>query len=53
MMKLQKKAQARTKQIVGQMIGDDRLVMEGREEERRVNNEDRGESRRNEQKQEK
>jgi len=53
MMKLQKKAQARTKQIVGQMIGDDQLVMEGKEEERRANNDDLGESEPNEPKQEK
>lgn len=40
MSRLQKKAQAHTKQIVGQMIGDDQLVQEGKEEERRAENED-------------
>jgi hypothetical protein len=35
MTRLQEKAQARTKQVVGQMIGDDKLV-EGKEEERRA-----------------
>jgi len=50
MMNLQKKAQARTRQIVGQMIGDDQLVMEGKEEERRANSKDLGEPRQNEQK---
>jgi uncharacterized protein YjbJ (UPF0337 family) len=34
MSRLQKKAEGRTKQIVGQMIGDDRLVNEGKEEAR-------------------
>jgi uncharacterized protein YjbJ (UPF0337 family) len=29
------KAEGRTKQIVGQMIGDDKLVQEGKEEERK------------------
>jgi hypothetical protein len=38
MSRLQKKAEARTKQIVGQMIGDDRLVNEGKDEERRFAN---------------
>lgn len=45
MSRLQKKAEGRTKQIVGQMIGDDQLVNEGKEEERRAANEDRGEPR--------
>ena len=36
MTRLQAKAQARTKQVVGQMIGDDKLVDEGKEEERRA-----------------
>jgi uncharacterized protein YjbJ (UPF0337 family) len=36
MTKLQQKAQGRTKQAVGQMIGDDKLVTEGKEEERRA-----------------
>jgi uncharacterized protein YjbJ (UPF0337 family) len=34
MTKLREKAQGRTKQIVGQMIGDDELVHEGKEQER-------------------
>jgi uncharacterized protein YjbJ (UPF0337 family) len=34
MTRLQEKAQGRTKQIVGQMIGDDKLVLEGKAEER-------------------
>jgi len=33
MTKLREKAQGRTKQIVGQMIGDDQLVHEGKEQE--------------------
>lgn len=33
MTKLREKAQGRTKQIVGQMIGDDELVHEGKEQE--------------------
>ncbi len=33
MTKLQEKAQAQVKQIVGQMIGDDRLVQEGKEQQ--------------------
>ena len=36
MTRLQEKAQARIKQVVGQMIGDDKLVVEGKEEERRA-----------------
>ena len=36
MTRFQEKAQARTKQVVGQMIGDDKLVVEGKEEERRA-----------------
>jgi hypothetical protein len=43
MRRLQKKAQARTKQMVGQMIGDDLLVKEGEEEARRAESEDAGE----------
>ena len=34
-----KKAQGRTKQIVGQMIGDNQMVNEGKDEERRAENE--------------
>jgi uncharacterized protein YjbJ (UPF0337 family) len=34
MSKFREKAQARTKQIVGEMVGDDRLVQEGKEQER-------------------
>jgi uncharacterized protein YjbJ (UPF0337 family) len=40
MMRLQQKAQGRTKQAVGQMIGDDKLVLEGKEEERRAEEND-------------
>lgn len=36
MTRLQEKAQGRTKQVVGQMIGDDKLVVEGKAEERRA-----------------
>lgn len=36
MTRLQEKAQGRTKQVVGQMIGDDKLVLEGKAEERRA-----------------
>ena len=35
MTRLQEKAQGRIKQVVGQMIGDDKLVLEGKAEERR------------------
>jgi uncharacterized protein YjbJ (UPF0337 family) len=34
MSRLQEKAQAKTRQAIGQMIGDDRLVLEGKEQER-------------------
>jgi uncharacterized protein YjbJ (UPF0337 family) len=34
MTRLQEKARGRTKQAVGQMIGDDKMVVEGKEEER-------------------
>ena len=34
MTRLQQKAQGRTKQVVGQMIGDDKLVLEGKAEEK-------------------
>jgi uncharacterized protein YjbJ (UPF0337 family) len=44
MSRLQKKAEGRTKQIVGQMIGDDQLVNEGKEEERRADKERRADS---------
>jgi uncharacterized protein YjbJ (UPF0337 family) len=44
MSRLQRKAEGRTKQIVGQMIGDDQLVNEGKEEERRADNEDAAEA---------
>jgi uncharacterized protein YjbJ (UPF0337 family) len=36
MTKFRDKAQARTKQIVGEMVGDDRLVQEGKEQERKA-----------------
>jgi len=39
MTKLREKAQGRTKQIVGQMIGDDELVHEGKEQERKAEKE--------------
>ncbi len=47
MSRLQKKAEGRTKQIVGQMIGDDKLVQEGKEEVRLAESEDAGERRQN------
>jgi len=34
MNRLREKAQGRTKQAVGQMVGDDQLVLEGKEQER-------------------
>jgi hypothetical protein len=34
MSKLQEKAQAFTKYMVGQMVGDDKLLLEGKEQER-------------------
>ncbi|MBV8925543.1 MAG: hypothetical protein JOZ74_09275 [Bradyrhizobium sp.] len=34
MSRLQEKVQARTKQAIGQMIGDDKLIVEGKEQER-------------------
>lgn len=36
MSKFHEKAQAKTKQIVGQMVGDDRLVREGQEQEQKA-----------------
>ena len=36
MTRSQDKAQAHTKQIVGQMIGDDKLVLEGKEDVRKA-----------------
>jgi hypothetical protein len=39
MARLREKAQARTMQIVGQMIGDEKLVQEGKEEERKADEE--------------
>lgn len=36
MTKLREKVQARTMQVVGQMIGDEKLVQEGKEEERKA-----------------
>jgi hypothetical protein len=36
MTKFREKAQARTMQIVGEMIGDEKLVQEGKEEERQA-----------------
>lgn len=41
MTKPQEKAQAQVKQMVGQMIGDDRLTQEGRKQQQKANqNED-------------
>lgn len=36
MTKLQEKAQAQVKQMVGQMIGDDQLMEEGREQQQKA-----------------
>jgi hypothetical protein len=36
MTRFQQKVQAQTMQIIGQMIGDDRLVRKGKEEERQA-----------------
>jgi len=36
MTKFGQKAQARTKQMIGQMLGDDQLIQEGKEEERQA-----------------
>jgi uncharacterized protein YjbJ (UPF0337 family) len=41
MNKIQEKAQGRTKQIVGQMVGDELLVQEGKEQEREADGEHR------------
>jgi uncharacterized protein YjbJ (UPF0337 family) len=40
MTKLQEKAQAQVKQIVGQMIGDQRLEQEGREQQQKADQSD-------------
>lgn len=40
MTRLQEKARAQTKQAIGQMIGDDKLVQEGKEEARRADAKD-------------
>jgi hypothetical protein len=39
MTRFRQKAEAQAMRIIGQMIGDDRLVQEGREEERRTETE--------------
>jgi hypothetical protein len=39
MTKLRERAQARTMQIVGQMIGDNELVQEGKEQQRQAEKE--------------
>jgi uncharacterized protein YjbJ (UPF0337 family) len=39
MNKIREKAQGRTKQIVGQMVGDELLVQEGKEQEREAEHE--------------
>ena len=36
MRRLQEKAQGRSKQAVGQIVGDDQLVLEGKAQERRA-----------------
>lgn len=36
MTRFRQKAEAQTMQIIGQMIGDDRLVQEGKEEQRQA-----------------
>jgi uncharacterized protein YjbJ (UPF0337 family) len=40
--KIREKAQGRTKQIVGQMVGDELLVQEGKEQEREADEEGEG-----------
>ena len=52
MTRLREKAQARTKQVVGQMIGDDKLVEEGKEEQQRAEEEKTGDRRSRDQRQE-
>jgi uncharacterized protein YjbJ (UPF0337 family) len=42
MNKIREKAQGRTKQIVGQMVGDELLVQEGKEQEREADEHDEG-----------
>ena len=39
MTKFQEKAQAQVKQMVGQMIGDERLVLEGQEQQQNADHE--------------
>ena len=39
MTKLQEKAQGHTKQVVGQMVGDDKLVLEGKDQVRKAEGE--------------
>jgi uncharacterized protein YjbJ (UPF0337 family) len=50
MTRLREKAQARTKQVVGQIIGDDKLVEEGKEEQQRAEEETTGNRRSRDQK---
>lgn len=38
MTRLQEKVQGLTKQAIGRMIGDDKLVVEGKEEQRQAEN---------------
>jgi uncharacterized protein YjbJ (UPF0337 family) len=45
MTRIHDKAQGRTKQIVGQMIGDDKLVLEGKEEARKAEQPEKKEAR--------
>jgi uncharacterized protein YjbJ (UPF0337 family) len=40
MTRLQEKARAKTKRIIGQMVGDEKLVQEGMEEQRRAETND-------------
>ena len=44
MTKVREKAQGRTKQIVGQMVGDELLVEEGKEQERKADEPAEGEA---------
>jgi len=44
MTKVREKAQGRTKQIVGQMVGDELLVEEGKQQERKADEDTEGEA---------
>ena len=41
MTRIQEKAQGHTKQAVGQMVGDDKLVLEGKDQVRKADGEER------------